>query len=103
MIAIPVVLSTCVTAFAGLYPAQNAEGRDTGAAYCACIIGQDGFTSQCPVKKIAARGRCLAPGPHRQPDRKQGREQTRTPASATFKSTAKEWSGKLSKWLGTEP
>jgi len=56
MIAISVVLSTCVTAFAGLYPAQNAEGCVAGAAYCACIFGQVGFTSQCPVKKVRGAG-----------------------------------------------
>jgi hypothetical protein len=52
MIAISVVLSTCVTAFAGLYPTQNAEGRDTGAARCVCIIGHIGFASRSPVKNV---------------------------------------------------
>ena len=62
MIAISVVLSTCVTAFAGLYPAQNAEGRDTGAARCACIIGHVRFASRCPVKNVHSEGsvcRCI--------------------------------------------
>ena len=52
IIAISVVLSTCVTAFFVLYPAQNAEGHAMGAARCACIIGHVGFASRCPVKNV---------------------------------------------------
>jgi hypothetical protein len=39
IIAISVVLSTCVTAFAGLHLTQNEEGLAIGADSCVCIIG----------------------------------------------------------------
>ncbi|MCX6843298.1 MAG: hypothetical protein NTX53_13565 [candidate division WOR-3 bacterium] len=54
MIAISLVLSTCVQAFAGLCPAKNAEGRTLGAVPCAYVHGQVGLTSRCPVKMCSA-------------------------------------------------